>query len=94
MNFSWAMDLDPKGANNQIKEVIDKQYANEDEEVVICLDSASRTPAQDNSSDSSLVRPNSHRGSSSSSSMEEEEEDDDDEDEDQQYDSSMNMDEM
>merc|ERR1739838_774456 len=23
MNFSWAMDLDPKGANNQIKEAID-----------------------------------------------------------------------
>lgn len=23
MNFSWAMDLDPKGANNQFKEAID-----------------------------------------------------------------------
>ncbi|XP_067120824.1 cell division cycle protein 27 homolog isoform X1 [Centruroides vittatus] len=34
MNFSWAMDLDPKGANNQIKEAIDKQYTNDDEEVV------------------------------------------------------------
>lgn len=40
MNFSWAMDLDPKGANNQIKEVIDKQYANDDEEVVVHLDPA------------------------------------------------------
>uniref|UniRef100_T1JEI7 Cell division cycle protein 27 homolog n=1 Tax=Strigamia maritima TaxID=126957 RepID=T1JEI7_STRMM len=32
MNFSWAMDLDPKGANNQIKEEIDRRYANEDDE--------------------------------------------------------------
>jgi len=40
MNFSWAMDLDPKGANNQIKEVIDRQYANDDDEVVVCLDSS------------------------------------------------------
>ena len=32
MSFSWAMDLDPKGANNQIKEVIDRQYAKDDEE--------------------------------------------------------------
>lgn len=31
MNFSWAMDLDPKGANNQIKEAIDKRYLPEDE---------------------------------------------------------------
>ncbi|XP_029430073.1 cell division cycle protein 27 homolog isoform X2 [Rhinatrema bivittatum] len=34
MNFSWAMDLDPKGANNQIKEAIDKRYLPEDEEPV------------------------------------------------------------
>ncbi|XP_064598643.1 cell division cycle protein 27 homolog [Liolophura sinensis] len=32
MNFSWAMDLDPKGANNQIKEAIDKRYVTEDED--------------------------------------------------------------
>lgn len=32
MNFSWAMDLDPKGANNQIKEAIDKRYLPDDEE--------------------------------------------------------------
>uniref|UniRef100_A0A8C5EHK5 Cell division cycle protein 27 homolog n=1 Tax=Gouania willdenowi TaxID=441366 RepID=A0A8C5EHK5_GOUWI len=32
MNFSWAMDLDPKGANNQIKEAIDKRYLPEDED--------------------------------------------------------------
>lgn len=33
-NFSWAMDLDPKGANNQIKEAIDKRYTNEEEDGV------------------------------------------------------------
>ncbi|XP_067869192.1 cell division cycle protein 27 homolog [Heterodontus francisci] len=33
MNFSWAMDLDPKGANNQIKEAIDKRYLPDDEPV-------------------------------------------------------------
>ena len=32
MNFSWAMDLDPKGANNQIKEAIDKRYVTEDDD--------------------------------------------------------------
>lgn len=32
MNFSWAMDLDPKGINNQIKEAIDKRYVTEDDE--------------------------------------------------------------
>ncbi|TRY96510.1 hypothetical protein DNTS_031548 [Danionella cerebrum] len=32
MNFSWAMDLDPKGANNQIKEAIDKRYLPDDDE--------------------------------------------------------------
>ncbi|CAL1589169.1 unnamed protein product [Knipowitschia caucasica] len=31
MNFSWAMDLDPKGANNQIKEAIDKRYLPDDD---------------------------------------------------------------
>ncbi|XP_062894894.1 cell division cycle protein 27 homolog [Mobula hypostoma] len=34
MNFSWAMDLDPKGANNQIKEAIDERYLPDDEESV------------------------------------------------------------
>lgn len=33
MNFSWATDLDPRGANNQIKGAIDKQYTNEDDDV-------------------------------------------------------------
>ncbi|XP_061079735.1 cell division cycle protein 27 homolog isoform X2 [Conger conger] len=31
MNFSWAMDLDPKGVNNQIKEAIDKRYLPDDD---------------------------------------------------------------
>ena len=30
MNFSWALDLDPKGANNHIKEAIDKQQGGDD----------------------------------------------------------------
>uniref|UniRef100_A0A8C9V143 Cell division cycle protein 27 homolog n=1 Tax=Scleropages formosus TaxID=113540 RepID=A0A8C9V143_SCLFO len=34
MNFSWAMDLDPKGANNQIKEAIDKRYLPDDDEPI------------------------------------------------------------
>ena len=34
MNFSWAMELDPKGANNTIKDVIDKQHSGEDDVVV------------------------------------------------------------
>uniref|UniRef100_A0A3Q1CK79 Cell division cycle protein 27 homolog n=1 Tax=Amphiprion ocellaris TaxID=80972 RepID=A0A3Q1CK79_AMPOC len=45
MNFSWAMDLDPKGANNQIKEAIDKRYLPEDEGM---------TPVDD-SQDSSIM---------------------------------------
>lgn len=32
MNFSWAIDLDPKGANNQIKDAIDKRYLPDDDE--------------------------------------------------------------
>ncbi|KAK3591934.1 hypothetical protein CHS0354_031436 [Potamilus streckersoni] len=32
MNFSWAMDLDPKGVNNQIEEAIDKRYVAEEED--------------------------------------------------------------
>lgn len=33
MNFSWAMDLDPKGANNQIKESIDKRFTHDEEDI-------------------------------------------------------------
>ena len=32
MNFSWAIDLDPKGANNQIKEAINKRYLPDEED--------------------------------------------------------------
>ncbi len=32
-NFSWALDLDPKGANNQIKEALDKRYLPDDDEL-------------------------------------------------------------
>ena len=32
MHFSWAMDLDPKGANNKIKEALDKRYVTDDDE--------------------------------------------------------------
>lgn len=44
MNFSWAMELDPKGANNTIRDVIDKQHSNEDDVVVHrdqCVDACS-----------------------------------------------------
>ncbi|XP_054717235.1 cell division cycle protein 27 homolog [Uloborus diversus] len=34
MNFSWATDLDPRGANNQIKGAIDKQYTNDEEDII------------------------------------------------------------
>ena len=35
MYFSWAVDLDPKGANNQIKEAVDKRYLPEDDDTNI-----------------------------------------------------------
>lgn len=35
MNFSWAVDLDPKGANNQIKEAVDKRYLPDDDDIGI-----------------------------------------------------------
>ncbi|XP_052821905.1 cell division cycle protein 27 homolog [Octopus bimaculoides] len=34
-NFSWAMDLDPKGINNQIKEGIDKRYVTDDDDSLV-----------------------------------------------------------
>ncbi|XP_041374494.1 cell division cycle protein 27 homolog [Gigantopelta aegis] len=37
MNFSWAMDLDPKGINNQIKEAIDKRYVTEEDDPLVHL---------------------------------------------------------
>jgi hypothetical protein len=38
MNFSWAMELDPKGINNQIKEAIDKRYATDEDEASSQID--------------------------------------------------------
>lgn len=71
MNFSWAMDLDPKGANNPIKEVIDKHYAKDDEEVVVCLDSGdeafnSTSLVNDGSEGSLRLRSHPHRDSNPS----------------------------
>ena len=44
MNFSWAIDLDPKGANNQIKEAINKRYVtDEDENTTMGISSADNT---------------------------------------------------
>ncbi|KAJ7380485.1 anaphase-promoting complex subunit cdc27 [Desmophyllum pertusum] len=40
MNFSWAIDLDPKGANNQIKEAINKRYLPDDDDNTMGLDTA------------------------------------------------------
>ncbi|XP_055008431.1 cell division cycle protein 27 homolog [Boleophthalmus pectinirostris] len=53
MNFSWAMDLDPKGANNQIKEAIDKRYLPDDEGPEEMAD-ADDTQLQTNDSDDVL----------------------------------------
>lgn len=55
MNFSWAMDLDPKGANNQIKEAIDKRYLPDDEgPEESSMTDADDTPLQTNDSDDVL----------------------------------------
>uniref|UniRef100_A0A4D5RXT8 Cell division cycle protein 27 homolog n=1 Tax=Ixodes scapularis TaxID=6945 RepID=A0A4D5RXT8_IXOSC len=70
MNFSWAMDLDPKGANNQIKESIDKRGSPEDEDNDASLLSPSAAtphnlPADDSGSvGSGAVDPDSSHGSS------------------------------
>lgn len=57
MNFSWATDLDPRGANNQIKGAIDKQYTNDDDDTREDRGSVSteRESSHDIQSDSSLV---------------------------------------
>ena len=47
MNFSWAIDLDPKGANNQIKEAINKRYLPDDEDnTTMSVGSANNTMDQ------------------------------------------------
>ncbi|KAK2143694.1 hypothetical protein LSH36_819g00003 [Paralvinella palmiformis] len=56
MNFSWAMDLDPKGANNHIKEAIDKRYVTDDEETGTGDEpSVLEDPIEGSSNDSSLM---------------------------------------
>ncbi|MBN3308813.1 CDC27 protein, partial [Amia calva] len=55
MNFSWAMDLDPKGANNQIKEAIDKRYLPDDEEPVIPEDYPYDSAEAEESQESSMT---------------------------------------
>ncbi|KAI1884132.1 hypothetical protein AGOR_G00223300 [Albula goreensis] len=55
MNFSWAMDLDPKGVNNQIKEAIDKRYLPEDEEPVTPDDFTYDTAEVEESQESSMT---------------------------------------
>ncbi|KAJ8251804.1 hypothetical protein GJAV_G00225610 [Gymnothorax javanicus] len=49
MNFSWAMDLDPKGVNNQIKEAIDKRYLPDDAPDDFPYDSAEVEESQESS---------------------------------------------
>ncbi|XP_013358597.1 PREDICTED: cell division cycle protein 27 homolog isoform X5 [Chinchilla lanigera] len=55
MNFSWAMDLDPKGANNQIKEAIDKRYLPDDEEPITQEEQISEYLGTDESQESSMT---------------------------------------
>ncbi|XP_018620222.1 cell division cycle protein 27 homolog [Scleropages formosus] len=55
MNFSWAMDLDPKGANNQIKEAIDKRYLPDDEEPVTADDFPYDSAEAEESQESSMT---------------------------------------
>ncbi|XP_039273316.1 cell division cycle protein 27 homolog [Styela clava] len=50
ISFSWAMDLDPKGANNQIKEAIDKQHLPDDEE-------DDMSEREDTATDGSVLEP-------------------------------------
>ncbi|GFN99844.1 cell division cycle protein 27 homolog [Plakobranchus ocellatus] len=45
MNFSWAMDLDPKGLNNQIKEAVNKRYVTEDDDPLARLEADSALDA-------------------------------------------------
>lgn len=57
MNFSWAMDLDPKGANNQIKEAIDKRYLPDDEEPITREEQISECYPYESGLCSSLAQP-------------------------------------
>lgn len=51
-NFSWALDLDPKGANSQIKEALDKHYLPEDDEPAVAALAQADTPSQGGIEDS------------------------------------------
>ncbi|XP_037292109.2 cell division cycle protein 27 isoform X2 [Rhipicephalus microplus] len=61
MNFSWAMDLDPKGANNQIKESIDKRFSHDEEDIA----AVHQLSVDDSGSiESNPIDPESSHGSS------------------------------
>ncbi|XP_050044601.1 cell division cycle protein 27 homolog isoform X2 [Dermacentor andersoni] len=61
MNFSWAMDLDPKGANNQIKESIDKRFSHDEEDIA----AVQQLSVDDSGSiESNPIDPESSHGSS------------------------------
>ncbi len=56
MHFSWAMDLDPKGANSQIKDALDRSMnraAQED----LSKAPAAEAPAVDESSVEMVAQP-------------------------------------
>ncbi|KAF6041218.1 CDC27 [Bugula neritina] len=60
LNFSWATDLDPKGANNHIKEAIDRRYVTdeEDQEHSLSVDASilmADTPSETLSTDTSVM---------------------------------------
>lgn len=56
-NFSWAMDLDPKGTNNHIKETINKRYLTEEDDANILLNDGNEAhdPLEGTSNGSSLM---------------------------------------
>ncbi|XP_045168384.2 cell division cycle protein 27 homolog [Mercenaria mercenaria] len=55
MNFSWAMDLDPKGLNNQIKESIEKRFNIEDDDSLARLSESDMPEVAPSGSNSSLM---------------------------------------
>ncbi|KAL4222093.1 anaphase-promoting complex subunit cdc27 [Mactra antiquata] len=54
-NFSWAMDLDPKGVNNQIKESIEKRFNMEDDDALVRLSESDNGDVLPSGSNSSLM---------------------------------------
>ncbi|KAH3706248.1 cell division cycle protein 27 homolog [Dreissena polymorpha] len=57
MNFSWAMDLDPKGLNNQIKEAIEKRINADDDDSLARLSESDMPGIDASGSNSSLMDP-------------------------------------